>query len=751
VWAASGILVAAVTTASADVCPRQIISLNGTWQVTEGTLDSKPAHFASQVPVPGLLDMAHPAFVAVGQKCSRRQAFWYRRIFRVEGPLPEAAWLKIHKACYGTHAWLNGHDLGEHLPCFTPGWFNARAALRGDGADNEIIVRVGADRSMLPKDMPTGFDFEKRLYLPGIYDSVELILSGAPRIVNVQVVPDIGQKQVRVLAEAEAGVKDCKVAVSGFVTEVRSKKEVGRTLASPVHLAARGNARVDFVIPISCCRLWSPEDPFLYEAHVSTGSDAVNVRFSMRTFRFDPLTKRAVLNGKPYYLRGSNVTLYRFFEDADRGGLPWREAWVRALHRKFKTMHWNALRYCIGFPPEFWYDIADEEGFLIQDEFPVWLLHNKAYLGGEPPEPVTAKRLIPEYTEWMRERWNHPCVVIWDAQNESQTTETGKALKAVRHLDRSNRPWENGWDEPQSPGDCVEAHPYLFSRDWGVGKNTFHMSEMPKVPLAPSRYYETPQRRSAPVVINEYGWLWLNRKGEPTTVCQAVYRNLLGPHATADQRRKLWARYLAALTEFWRAHRQAAGVLHFCSLGYSRRSDVPQPEGGATSDHWQDVARLQWQPFFEEYVRDAFNPVGVMLDFWAEQLPLGSRQTVKVYLINDLYRDWHGEVRLKLLSAGKTVHVQTKIVTVPGLGQKILDFPLPASPSVGDFELVAELAGTGAEGVRSRREFRVVADAPAAEAASRREVVAVLSLSPAPTSWMDERWRREWFTGWTDG
>ena len=35
-------------------------------------------------------------------------------------------------------------------------------------------------------------------------------------------------------------------------------------------------------------------------------------------------------------------------------------------------MHWNALRYCIGFPPEMWYRIADEEGILIQDEFPIW-------------------------------------------------------------------------------------------------------------------------------------------------------------------------------------------------------------------------------------------------------------------------------------------------------------------------------------------------------------------------------------------
>ena len=83
-------------------------------------------------------------------------------------------------------------------------------------------------------------------------------------------------------------------------------------------------------------------------------------------------------------------------------------------------MHWNSIRYCIGFPPEFWYDIADEEGFLIQDEFPIWLL------GQRRPRIPRPRRSFPQYTEWMRERWNHPCVVIWDAQNESRTDGDGQ-------------------------------------------------------------------------------------------------------------------------------------------------------------------------------------------------------------------------------------------------------------------------------------------------------------------------------------
>ena len=175
----------------------------------------------------------------------------------------------------------------------------------------------------------------------------------------------------------------------------------------------------------------------------------------MRTFRFDPQTGRAILNGRPYFMRGSNVTLYRFFEDAERGDKPWRAEWVRRLHKAFRDMHWNSLRYCIGFPPELWYRIADEEGFLIQDEFPIWNMQPK-------PGDFDGGELAGEFREWIEERWNHPCVVLWDACNETPAPETGKAIRQVRGLDFSHRPWDNGYSPPVDPGDSSEQHPYHF-------------------------------------------------------------------------------------------------------------------------------------------------------------------------------------------------------------------------------------------------------------------------------------------------
>jgi hypothetical protein len=689
------------------VPPRQVVNLDGTWDIEQGGTQCPPPAFAHTVAVPGLADMAQPAFAEVGKKSHLRQAFWYRRTFRIDGPVPAVAILKIHKAKYGTQVFLNGRLVDKHLPCFTPVLLDVKPCLRGNGQSNELVVGVGANRESLPEGMPTGWDFEKYRYIPGIYDAVELILTGAPYVVNVQTVPDVPNKAVRVVAEIRADGEPCDFIANVQVSEAAGGRPVGAVKAAPMHVAAGQPTKLDVTIPLPRCRLWSPEKPFLYEVNVATGSDAAKTRFGMRSFRFDPVSKRAMLNGKPYFLRGSNVTILRFFEDAARGDLPWQPDWVRRLHHKFKTMHWNALRYCIGFPPELWYDIADEEGILIQDEFPIWTSGGvPAEPGGGYPDKPKAEKIVPEYIEWMRERWNHPCVVIWDGQNESVTRESGKAIQAVRHLDLSERPWENGYGEPQSLTDCVEFHPYLFSGAY-YGKKTFRLSDLERTSATP-RFHTAPQQKFPTAkIINEYDWLWLNRDGTPTSVDYKVYEALLGKNSTTEQRRMLHARYMAALTEFWRCHREVAGVLYFCALGYSRPSFKPRPEGGATCDDFIDVKNLVFEPLFEQYMRDAFDPVGLMLDFWAEEVPAGSQRQVQVFVINDLDRPWQGAVRLRLLRGDQELATQAQSDKIAPFGQKILAFSAAWPKEPGDYALVAELSDAAGKPVRSLRDVKV--------------------------------------------
>ena len=666
---------------------RSTIPLDGQWQVAEGKMEAPPITFDHTVPVPGLVDMASPAFEAVGVKSAKREAFWYRRTFKVEQPVPAVARLKLHKAMFGCKVWVNGKVVGEQKVAFTPVYCNVKDVLQQ--GENEVVIRVGA---WLPDGADSiGWDQEKEKFIPGVFDSVELILSGAQHIDRVQAVPDVEKQDVTIHAWPTQ-------ATHFIVREAYSGKIVGE---------ADGNDKV--TIPMPGCRLWAPEDPFLYEVVVRTAGDELRARFGMRSFRLDPQTGHAVLNGKPYFMRGSNAAVYRFLEDAKRGGLPWDETWVRNFHRRCKAMHWNALRYTIGFPPESWYRIADEEGILIQDEFPIWMPHTK-------PGTLKVDELAGYYRDWMQERWNHPCVVIWDACNETSLPETGAALTKVRDLDFSDRPWDNAYayGKPMKKTDSLEQHAYHFFID--------KLTTLEILGIDPGTHDRKPGDNA--VILNEYGWLWLNRDGSPTRLTGGNYLNYLNPNATAEDRLKMQARsglvlqdilthstkeqrftiqarYLAADTEFWRAKRGTAAVMHFCALGYSR------PKTGFTSDNWADVEKLEFEPLFYKYVRDAFAPVGLMVDnFVAEQL-VGQEVDFPVVVFSDLDKPWKGMLRVTLTKEGKTLAEKTFPVALDAWGKTTQACPLRMPSETGPCQVKATLLDTPDGPVSSLRDFAV--------------------------------------------
>jgi len=671
-----------------------------------------PTNFAHTVQVPGLVDMAQPAFEEVGVKSTRRKAFWYRRTFSVVGPIPAVAVLKIHKAMFGSQVWLNSRLLGEQPHNFTPGYFDALPALRV--GDNELVVRVGAGLDAVPAGVVSGQDNEKIRYLPGIYDSVELVLTGSPHILNLQAVPVIDKQSVTLHAWVRHSGQPVATKVRFIVREALSRRVVGEGECD-MPVAGEGLERTgQATLALRDCRLWSPEDPFLYEVEARSGSDVFTTRFGMRSFCFDRTTGRAILNGKPYFMRGSNVCILRFSEDNLRGDKPWNEAWVRRLHQQFRDMHWNSLRYCIGFPPELWYRIADEEGFLIQDEYPIWDARKVK---------VQRDQLAREFPEWIKERWNHPCVVIWDAQNESCGEETGAAIRAVRGLDLSNRPWDNGWGLPQDPNDSFETHPYLF---WPPGRvrvlkdiNTVFPQGNPS--LVPSTGGPNANTGNNPVILNEYASEWINRDGTATKIGRPFYDRVLGPDATPAQRRHLYARIAAAKTEYWRSHRKLAALMHFCALGYSR------PDG-ATSDNFIDVEKLIWEPEFYSYVRDAFAPVGLMIDAWDESYPAGQVQTFPVAVITDLPVKWKGSIRFRLLSGATVVQEKTLPCEVAELGKTTLEFAIDIPSTPGSYQVEAALLQLGAAPVRSLRDFQI--KPPPNPVASTNSDIVVRSNAP---------------------
>jgi hypothetical protein len=339
---------------------------------------------------------------------------------------------------------------------------------------------------------------------------------------------------------------------------------------------------------------------------------------------------------------------------------------------------------------------------MVQDEFPIWGIYQ-----------FKVPQIAEEYRRWMRERWNHPSVVIWDAQNETISPRTAEAAQQVRALDLSNRPWENGWSEPMAATDPVESHPYLFdtySRDKvepeeGYKKELFDTVRRPHND-ASDRSATTRKTDSIfpnSLLINEYGWIWLNRNGTTTTLTDKVYEKFWnGSQLTPQERLHIYGRHLAMLTEYWRAHRQAAGVLHFCGLGYSR----PEAPRGQTSDHWIDIRNLTYEPEFYQYVKPSFAPVGLMVDVWEKSYPAAGKLTVPVHVINDLEKPFKQKVILTLLKDDKIVSTRQQKVNVKPYQVETTPFEITLPEDAGDYLLKAEITVAG-EQVFSIRDIPV--------------------------------------------
>lgn len=692
------------------------ISLNGSWEVAEGDLDNIPVKFPHSSRIPGLLSNAVPSFEQLGIPSEKRKAFWYRKVFQLNKQVPPLVFLKIFKAKYGTAVYLNGNPVGTNTLSFTPSLFNITPFLNKKGAENEIIIRIGAHIESLPDTVVTGGEIEKFRYIPGIYDDVELILSENIVFNTVQVATDLDQNEVIIESKIFNYGKPEKINLEATIYNSQSGEMTGINKLNQMILNEGEGKKFRLVISVDNPEYWTPENPNLYHLVLKAGKEIYTTRFGFRTFRLDPnSTNTALLNNKPYFFRGTNIALFRFFEDPLCTDQPWNKEWVKALFLKFKSMGMNAARTCISVYPKFWYEIADEVGFALFAEYPIWYALKEGVSAtdfdtekshpqrkyGIYPENLTTGRLIHEYSQWMQDLWNHASVVAWDAQNETWTPSTGEAIQAVKSLDLSQRPWDNGWSPPVSPDDYREAHQY-FAR-YNVGnedKTAFKRVQKPfilqdlsyldKIPGTLYFPYQNAYKFSynrylnQPCILNEYGYLWLNRDGTPTTLTQPYYDAVLGKQATPEERRRHYAYMLAALTEYWRSVRTCFGVLHVFGLAYS----IP---GGATSDNFIDVDKLQLDPFFEDCLGDAFNPLGICIESWFIRMIPGRTCDVPVIITNDYNEAKEGTIEITLKKNNEIIGKEMVNFKIKALEQqrKWIRIQLPGEK--GNYEMTASL------------------------------------------------------------
>lgn len=706
------------------------LNLNGIWEASLGSFGEIPQSFDHKIPVPGLIDLAEPAFsepYAFGKRTpladipEDRRALWYRTHFKTPPGDATVYRLKVGKAMYGTEVWLNGERIGFNPYIFTPGYFDLSKSMRSSGEENQLTIRVGTHYMLLPEGIPYNYDWEVERFLSGIYDSVELLASGPAWIENVQTVPNIDQGSVRAVVEIRGDLTSADKTLNAVVRERDSGEVVGR--GSGTLNADGALAMADFTLIINDPKLWSPEHPFLYELETRIATHSQRTVFGLREFHFDPDSNLAVLNGREQYLVGANAAMFRFFEDPKRGTLPWNREWADLWHERNKEMHYRFMRWTIGLPPEIWYEAADEHGLLVVDELCHW--------GTDKLKPMDTAAWQEEVRRWMRERWNHPSMVIWDTQNESGGP--GKAGAAMRHLDLSERPWDTGWGFSDVATDPVESHPYtmryLMQRpdtdevDQGIAiDRSKHIDyrdpdflarhgglkifeTIPVNPFANPFTHEGKGFKgeiNRPVLINEYGRLcWIHRDGKPASGASGFFRKLgYEPSETPEPvLRETAAYYLAAQTEFWRHGRAATAVQHFVHLQADKRK---------TSDNFIDIETLEWDPYFKKYMPSAFAPVSVMIDLWDEAVTAGEPKEIHVSIINDLPEAYQGTIHLTVVQDGKTLAQAQAAVEVESNGKTLTPITIQMPDMSMRSELHATIISPDGETILSRRRLHVL-------------------------------------------
>jgi len=703
---------------------RTVISLNGTWDFDQTLTAFPPSEFTRKIPVPGLIHLAEPRieeydkFFKRPGKAEPVEQFnlynldytprysWYRKTVFIPKELDnKEGMITIKKSQYVTQVYINGIDMGTSMACYTPIEFPLKRAIKF-GENNEILIKVG-ERIWLPAEAAGGTDKEKEHYLPGIWDDVLLSFTGDIRINRLLVLPSAENKKITVKAQIRSLIPaqifygdpmNDSVRIELSVSELTSGNKVAYLLEK--FSALRDNlTEMELEIPFSDFTLWTPEKPFLYTAtarlFTTKGvSDELSHHFGMRDFTAKG--KFYYLNGEKYILRGTNITLQRFFEDPDCGNLVWDREWVRKLLVNYpKQLNWNAMRICVGIVPDFWYDIADENGLLLQNEWLYWQNHG------------WDEQIRKEYTDWVWSDGSHPSIVIWDAINENTDNYIGNTLiPDLKKLDPT-RIWDAGYmrEGLMKTDEMDEPHPYhgRVSANQVPGKDFYPLGNLDFKPEA----LQMIKAASVPQLANEYGWIWLWRNGMPSKLTVNEYNYYLGPNSTPEPNREFQAYYMQLETEWLRSEPELAGVLAFCYLANNY---------GYTGDWFKDnIKDLKPIPTLN-WFRHAFAPTAVFVNLPDERYVKltdphqpGEKLPIKLAKINDLNKDVSGKVTLKILdSAGKTVSRTILPVAFSAFERTsdLVEVSLPKNP--GGYLLIAEFLSDGAiDPVISRRYIKV--------------------------------------------
>jgi beta-glucuronidase len=180
----------------------------------------------------------------------------------------------------------------------------------------------------------------------------------------------------------------------------------GLGLELKIPLDSFGNGKIEFA---ANPQLWSPDTPVLYDAEVVYGGDKIGDRVGFR--QIERRGTDIVLNGEPLFLRGISV-----HEDDAALGKVTNEADLRARFDHARELGCNYLRLAHYPHHELAAQLADELGFLLWEEIPV-------YWAIDFENPATYRDAENQLSELIKRDRNRASVVIWSVGNENPDTD----------------------------------------------------------------------------------------------------------------------------------------------------------------------------------------------------------------------------------------------------------------------------------------------------------------------------------------
>ncbi|MEK8128132.1 PA14 domain-containing protein [Paenibacillus filicis] len=383
---------------------------------------------------------------------------WYKRTFTVPDSWNgQRVKLNFGAVDYLATVYVNGKEVGSHKGGYTSFSFDITDQLK-PGA-NELIVHV-LDRTDEGEDQAVGKQTVKKLggiwytSVSGIWQTVWLEPVAAAHIEKLDMTPDLQNQTLKLTVPAAS-------AAQGYTVEAVALKN-----GEPVGTAS-GPVGKEIAIPVPNPRLWSPDDPFLYDLQVRLKQgdrivDRVDSYFGMREIKLGMVdgVMRPLLNGSFVFQIGP---LDQGFYPDGIYTAPTEDA-LKFDIEAVKRLGMNMIRKHIKVEPARWYYWADKLGILVWQDMPS--LEDRQNKRGSDISEAAKQQWLKEFKEMIDQLRSVPSIVEWTVFNEGWGQfdwggqKTRDAVTYVQGLD-STRLINNasGWQD-SGVGDLVDMHAY---------------------------------------------------------------------------------------------------------------------------------------------------------------------------------------------------------------------------------------------------------------------------------------------------